>query len=258
MFSKSSPPNDDPSNAEEKKEAVGKGADRDTRGRVCSLANLAPILSSLLKYPTERRVGARGLQSFLGHHGTCRPGVLTGRILQQAVRRGFGPAAGSCAGGEKPIRCKGVNQSADRNPPVAAPESRVGASALGLNPYPSRSQRTHYAKTILDDFAALEGTTATVAGRLMSWRKQGALAFAHIQDQTGRLQLFCRRNLVQPTDKATGSLGYAETNMLDLGDIIEATGKVVRTERGEISVLVEHPAPADQGAAPAAGPMVRA
>jgi lysyl-tRNA synthetase class 2 len=112
--------------------------------------------------------------------------------------------------------------------------------SLGLNPYPSRGRRTHYTKSVLDDFAQLEGQTATVAGRLMSWRKQGALAFAHIQDQTGRLQLFLRRNLVQPTDKSTGSLGYAETNMLDLGDIIEATGKVVRTERGEISVLVEH------------------
>jgi lysyl-tRNA synthetase class 2 len=111
--------------------------------------------------------------------------------------------------------------------------------SIGLNPYPSRSGRTHYAKTILTDFARLEGQTVTVAGRLMSWRKQGALAFAHVQDQTGRLQLFLRRNLVQPTDKNTGCLGYAETNMLDLGDIIEATGKVVRTERGEISVLVE-------------------
>ncbi len=79
----------------------------------------------------------------------------------------------------------------------------------------------------------------TVAGRLMSWRKQGALAFSHIQDQTGRIQLFMRRQLVQPTDKATGNLGYAETNLLDLGDIVEATGKVVRTERGEISVMVE-------------------
>jgi lysyl-tRNA synthetase class 2 len=112
--------------------------------------------------------------------------------------------------------------------------------SVGLNPYPSRSGRTHYAKSIIDDFAKLDGTTATVAGRLMSWRKQGALAFAHIQDQTGRLQLFLRRNLVQPTDKSTGDLGYADTNMLDLGDIIEATGKVVRTERGEISLLVEH------------------
>jgi lysyl-tRNA synthetase, class II len=111
--------------------------------------------------------------------------------------------------------------------------------AIGLNPYPSKSKRTHYAKRILDDFATLEGQQATVAGRLMSWRKQGALAFAHVQDQTGKLQLFLRRNLVRSSDQATGSLGYAETNMLDIGDIIEATGKIIRTERGEISILVE-------------------
>jgi lysyl-tRNA synthetase class II len=111
--------------------------------------------------------------------------------------------------------------------------------SAGLNPYPSRSGRTHYAKAILDEFAKHEGQTVTVAGRLMSWRKQGALTFAHLQDQTGRLQLFLRRNLVQATDPADGRVGYAETNLLDLGDIIEATGKVVRTERGEISVLVE-------------------
>ncbi|HEX3626200.1 MAG TPA: lysine--tRNA ligase [Verrucomicrobiae bacterium] len=110
---------------------------------------------------------------------------------------------------------------------------------MGLNPYPSRSKRTHFAKTILDEFTKLEGQTATVAGRLMSWRKQGALAFAHVQDQSGKLQLFLRRNLVQPTDAAEGRLGYAETNLLDLGDIIEATGKIIRTERGEISILVE-------------------
>jgi lysyl-tRNA synthetase class 2 len=111
--------------------------------------------------------------------------------------------------------------------------------SLGLNPYPSKSKRSHFARTILDDFSSLEGQTATIAGRLMSWRKQGALAFAHVQDQTGKLQLFLRRNLVQPTDAAEGRLGYAETNLLDLGDIIEATGKIVRTERGEISILVE-------------------
>src|SRR5262249_45292291 len=120
---------------------------------------------------------------------------------------------------------------------------RIAKSAslrsTGLNPYPSRSRRTHYTKPILDNFQSHEGQTVTVAGRLMSWRKQGALAFAHIQDQTGRIQLFFRRNLVQPTDSKEGRLGYSETNLLDLGDIVEATGKVVRTERGEISVLVE-------------------
>jgi len=111
--------------------------------------------------------------------------------------------------------------------------------ALGLSPYPSKSKRTHYAKTILDDFAKLDGQQATVAGRLMSWRKQGALAFAHVQDQTGKLQLFLRKNLVQPVNKEAGTIGYAETNLMDLGDIIEATGKIVRTERGEISILVD-------------------
>jgi lysyl-tRNA synthetase, class II len=109
----------------------------------------------------------------------------------------------------------------------------------GINPYPSRSGRTHYARTILDNFEDHNEKTVTVAGRLMSWRKQGALAFAHLQDETGRIQLFLRRNLVQPANSATGTIGYADTNLLDLGDIIEAGGKVVRTERGEISVLVE-------------------
>lgn len=123
-----------------------------------------------------------------------------------------------------------------RNGRLAKAESLRKA---GLNPYPSQSKRTHYTKTILTDFQALEGQLVTVAGRLLSWRKQGALAFAHIQDQTGRLQLFLRRNLLHPTDATAGTLGYAETNLLDLGDILEATGKVVRTERGEISVLVE-------------------
>jgi lysyl-tRNA synthetase class 2 len=129
------------------------------------------------------------------------------------------------------------------NPLIEIRKGRLAKAAslrsLGLNPYPSRSQRTNYAKEILNNFAELEGKNVTVAGRLMSWRKQGALAFAHVQDQTGRLQLFLRRNLVLPTEPASGRLGYAETNLLDLGDIIEASGKVVRTERGEISVLVE-------------------
>ena len=118
-------------------------------------------------------------------------------------------------------------------------QKAAAARALGLNPYPSRAGRTHYAKAILDGFEALQGETVTVAGRLMSWRKQGALAFGHVQDQTGRIQLFCRRQRVKPTDPAAGNLGYAEANLLDLGDIVEATGEVMKTERGEISVLVD-------------------
>ena len=120
---------------------------------------------------------------------------------------------------------------------------RLGKAAalrnLGLNPYPSRSRRTHYAQAILDDFPGHDGKLVTVAGRLMSWRKQGAQAFGHVQDQTGRIQLFLRRQLVQATGSADGTLGYADFNLLDMGDVVEATGKVMKTERGEVSVLVE-------------------
>jgi lysyl-tRNA synthetase class 2 len=120
---------------------------------------------------------------------------------------------------------------------------RLGKAAalrnLGLNPYPSRSHRTHYAQAILDDFPGHDGKPVTVAGRLMSWRKQGALAFGHVQDQTGRIQLFLRRQLVQATGAADGTLGYTDLNLLDMGDVVEATGKVMKTERGEVSVLVE-------------------
>ena len=129
------------------------------------------------------------------------------------------------------------------NPLVEIRNGRVSKAdslrTLGINPYPSKSGRTHYTQSVLGDFETLNGQTVTVAGRLMSWRKQGALAFAHVQDQTGRLQLFLRKNLVQPTNAAEGLIGYADSNFLDIGDIIEASGKVMRTERGEISVLVE-------------------
>ncbi|MGH9661086.1 MAG: lysine--tRNA ligase [Bryobacteraceae bacterium] len=111
--------------------------------------------------------------------------------------------------------------------------------ALGLNPFPAKSARTHYARTILDRYEEHENRPATVAGRLMSWRKQGAMAFGHIQDQTGSIQIVLRRNTLTPTGAASGTLGYSELNLLDLGDIVEATGAVGKTQRGETSILVD-------------------
>src|SRR5688572_4603262 len=110
---------------------------------------------------------------------------------------------------------------------------------MGLNPFPSKSGRTHYAAPIIADFAEHDGKEATLAGRLMSWRKQGGLAFGHIQDETGRIQLFLKKQNVQPAAKEHGNIGFAEFNLLDLGDIVEASGKIMRTERGEISLMVD-------------------
>ena len=109
----------------------------------------------------------------------------------------------------------------------------------GLQPYPSKSKRSHYAKALIDGFEAVNGQEVTVAGRLVSWRKQGGLAFGHIQDQSGRIQLFLRKQAVKAKEEGLGNLGFAEFSLLDLGDIVEATGKVAKTERGEISVFVE-------------------
>src|SRR4029453_1812317 len=108
---------------------------------------------------------------------------------------------------------------------------------MGINPYPSRSGRTHYVGPVVAEFERFEGQTVTVAGRLMSFRKMGALTFGHLQDQSGRIPLYLRRDTLQPTEVAAGTLGYADLSLLDMGDVVEATGKVVRTERGEISVL---------------------
>ena len=116
-------------------------------------------------------------------------------------------------------------------------EKVAALRALGLNPYPSKSRRTHYARPIHDDYDALQGKPVTVAGRLISWRKQGGMAFGHILDQTGSIQLVLRRNTLQATDPAAGTLGYSDLNILDIGDLVEAAGTVGRTQRGEISVM---------------------
>ena len=104
--------------------------------------------------------------------------------------------------------------------------------ALGLDPYPSRCERTHPAGEILDDFEGLEGSVVTVVGRLMSRRKQGAMTFGHVQDQSGRIQLFIRRDDLRETSAEAGCIGYKDLSLLDVGDIVGATGTVMKTKRG--------------------------
>ncbi|CAA9255842.1 MAG: Lysyl-tRNA synthetase (class II) [uncultured Chloroflexi bacterium] len=111
--------------------------------------------------------------------------------------------------------------------------------ALGIDPYPSLTKRTHQAQAVADGFDSLDGQRVSVAGRLMSLRTQGALSFAHVQDQSGRIQLFIRRNVLGELDAARGSVGYEHIKLLDIGDIVEASGTVMRTQRGEVSVLTD-------------------
>ena len=109
--------------------------------------------------------------------------------------------------------------------------------ALGIDPYPSTSARTHMASDIHERFAELENSEVTVAGRMMSRRGHGQLVFADAQDQTGRVQLMISSDDLRPTDASTGNLGFDDAGQLiDIGDIVEARGVVTKTRRGEVSV----------------------
>ena len=108
----------------------------------------------------------------------------------------------------------------------------------GVNPYPATAHRTHGAGTIAPQFDELEGQEATVAGRIVSLRKFGKLAFIVLRDQTGEIQLFLHGPDVAEFDAPNGVLGMKELNLLDTGDFVEATGTVIKTKTGEISVGV--------------------
>jgi lysyl-tRNA synthetase class 2 len=108
---------------------------------------------------------------------------------------------------------------------------------LGINPFATRSRRDHYVRPILDQYSSYEGKTVTIAGRLMLWRKQGAMAFGQVQDQTGTIQIILRRDTLKETSPSDGNIGYADVRLMDVGDIIEAHGPVGKSLKGEISVM---------------------
>ena len=110
---------------------------------------------------------------------------------------------------------------------------------LGFNPYPAESHRTHETAAVKGDFATLEGQQVTVAGRVMGIRKFGKLAFIVVRDQSGELQLFLQDGAVGERNATEGILGIKDITLLDTGDFIEATGPVIKTKTGEVSVGVE-------------------
>ncbi len=109
---------------------------------------------------------------------------------------------------------------------------------LGIDPYPARATRTHKVCQITQEFESLEGSTVTVAGRIMSIRKFGKLAFIVIRDMSGQVQLFIRAGETDSTVNRANSelLMPDEIALLDTGDFVECSGQVIKTQTGEISV----------------------
>ena len=111
--------------------------------------------------------------------------------------------------------------------------------ADGMQPYPTRAEQTHTSQQAIDAFTKAEEAgdetpiKVTLAGRIRSLRTMGKIAFAHIDDRAGRIQLFFRINDLGEEKMAELEKYY------DLGDFIQASGYMFRTKRGEISLYVE-------------------
>ena len=88
---------------------------------------------------------------------------------------------------------------------------------------------THHTQDIKDNFDALEGKPVSVAGRLMSKRGMGKVSFCDLQDKTGRIQLYARKDEMDAEN-------YDRFKKYDIGDIVGVNGEVFRTQRGEMSV----------------------
>lgn len=106
----------------------------------------------------------------------------------------------------------------------------------GLDPFGSKFERTHLAQELLDSYdqftkEELEEKTdqVTIAGRMMTKRGKGKAGFAHIQDLSGQIQLYIRKD-------AVGEEAYELFQSTDLGDIVGITGVMFKTKVGELSV----------------------
>lgn len=111
---------------------------------------------------------------------------------------------------------------------------RAALYEAGKNPYPEHSSVTDHAADLLVRYEGLANEesaseTVTVGGRVVAKRGQGKIMFIVLRDPSADIQLFCRVNDVEEESWAT-------LKKLDLGDIIQATGVVTRTKRGELSV----------------------
>ncbi len=111
-------------------------------------------------------------------------------------------------------------------------EKLAELEAKGIPPYGGRYERTHLAAAVVNDFSRLEGQQVSLAGRLMAKRGHGKATFADLQDGSGKVQIYLRRDQV-------GAEKYELFKLLDIGDILGVQGTVFRTRMGEVTVSVD-------------------
>lgn len=123
-----------------------------------------------------------------------------------------------------------MNQELDLNELMLVRRKKLDElKNMGIDPFGQKFERTHTAQEVLDKFEELNDKVVIVAGRIMSKRGHGKAGFAHLQDVSGRIQIYTRVDEL-------GQEAYDLFTHLDIGDIVGIQGKVFRTQRGETSV----------------------
>jgi lysyl-tRNA synthetase, class II len=119
-------------------------------------------------------------------------------------------------------------------------KSKEELEKLGINPYPAELFEVNAsAKDILENYerTKIDYKNISIAGRIMSRRIMGNASFAELQDETGRIQVYIRRDDICPEEDKT-LYNTVFKKLLDIGDIIGVKGYVFTTQTGEISVHV--------------------
>jgi lysyl-tRNA synthetase class 2 len=110
---------------------------------------------------------------------------------------------------------------------------------LGINPYPAELFEVNVtAEGFAKDYASLEGKDLSIAGRIMTRRVMGNASFAELQDETGRVQVYFRRDDLCPGEDKT-LYNTVFKKLLDIGDIIGVNGFAFTTQTGEKSIHVK-------------------
>lgn len=111
--------------------------------------------------------------------------------------------------------------------------------SLGIDPFGQKFERTHHAGDLLKQYGErtkeeLEATAVevSIAGRIMQKRGMGKASFAHIQDLSGKIQIYVREDELN-------EVKYKAFDILDLGDIVGVRGTLFKTKTGELSVRVK-------------------
>lgn len=107
---------------------------------------------------------------------------------------------------------------------------------LGIDPFPARADRTNKAADIASKFSSLENKDVSVAGRIINIRKFGKIGFFVLRDDSGEVQLFLKHDNLKTSEPKNSEISYENINLFDIGDFAQATGKVIKTQTGEISV----------------------